>query len=440
MGKAKKEKTGIPSYTMGVVSNVMSYIVVSNLTYCLTQSAAMAAGTVGAIFLLSRLLDGVSDIIGGFIIDHTNTRWGKARPFDLVSIPLWISIVLCFSVPELSTVGKIIWVFLTYNLSQTVCYTLINGANPVRLKRSIKEEYRVKAVAIGAFITTVVSTAVGIAMPILISIFENRAHGWTIISSIFAVLGIALSMFCFFTLKERDDAEDDSNAGTEVITSDKLSFVESAKLLFKNPYVFISTFALMMLSILNNLSAVANYYFSFVVGDISLASIASLVSILGIALIAVMPAIQKKVGCRGTFVLGMLILAVGHMAKLIMPVSVLWLAACGALATGGQVLAGSTRAIVNIDCMNYGQRQTGVQLEGLYSCVNGFGDKVGLGLGSFLLGFIMDIAGFDGQLAVQSASAITSIKLLYTVVPAVVAIIGVVIMLFYNEKIVRGEN
>lgn len=49
----------------------------------------------------------------------------------------------------------------------------------------------------------------------------------------------------------------------------------------------------------------------------------------------------------------------------------------------------------------------------------------------------MDIAGFDGQLAVQSASAITSIKLLYTAVPAVVAIIGVVIMLFYNEKVVK---
>lgn len=247
-------------------------------------------------------------------------------------------------------------------------------------------------------------------------------------------------MFCFFTLKERDDAEDDSNAGTEVITSDKLSFAESAKLLFKNPYVFISTFAFMMLSVLNNLSAVANYYFRFVVGDISLASIASLVSVLGIALIAVMPVIQRKIGCRGTFVFGMLILALGHMAKLLMPVNVLWLAACSALTTGGQVLTGSTRTIVNIDCMNYGQRQTGVQLEGLYSCVNGFGDKVGLGLGSFLLGFIMDIAGFDGQLAVQSASAITSIKLLYTAFPAVVAIIGVAIMLFYNEKIVKGEN
>ncbi|MDE7202302.1 MAG: glycoside-pentoside-hexuronide (GPH):cation symporter [Lachnospiraceae bacterium] len=435
MAKVKKEKTGIASITMGGIGNVMSYLIVSNLTYCLTESAAMAAGTVGTIFLVSRLFDGVTDLIAGYIIDHTNTKWGKARPFDLVTIPLWLFIVLCFSVPGLSNVGKVIWVAVTYNLSQSVCYTLVNGAYPVRLKRSIKEEHYVKAMSIGSFANTIVSLAVSILMPVLIAVFEDMSFGWTIISSIYAVVGISLTLTQFFTLKELDAEED---AEQKTISSDKLSVKESVRILFQNPYVFISAAAFIMLSVVNNLSAVANYYFTYVIGNIALASIVGLISVLGMGCVLFLPALQKRIGSRGAVVTGLAALAAGNFAKIVMPTNVLWISICTAIASGGQVLVGGMRNIINIDCMNYGKRKSGVEMEGLYACVNGFGDKIGLGLGSFLVGSILELGGYDGQLAVQSASAIASIKFVYIGVPAICAVIGIILIMFYNEKVVKN--
>ncbi len=437
MSKEPREKSGVASLTIGSTGYVMSSFVIANLTFYLTNSAAMAAGTVGTIFLASRLLDGVSDIIGGFIIDHTHTRWGKARPFDLVCIPLWICVVLCFSVPNLSNVGKIIWVLLTYNLTQSVCYTLIGGANAIRLKRSIKEKYRTSAVSITAIANTLISVVINTAMPILIGKFGDRPHGWTIISGIFAVVGIAMTMFMFFTLKELPEEELGEGAAVQASAS-RLSFVDSVKVLLKNRYVFIATAAFLLFSIIVNFSSVQNYYFTYIVGDIAKAAPVGMVSVLGVALVAFLPALQKKFGSKMTAMIGFGVFIFGFLARLVMPVSVAWLSICAIFATGGQVLVGGTRVLINIDCMTYGQRTSGEDIDGLYSAINGFSEKVGMGLGSWILGFIMDLTGFDGTLASQGSAALTSIRMLYTVIPAVVAILAMVILYFYNEKKVRG--
>ena len=79
-----------------------------------------------------------------------------------------------------------------------------------------------------------------------------------------------------------------------------------------------------------------------------------------------------------------------------------------------------------IDCMDYAEYKSGIRAEGIYTCASGFCSKVGLGLGSALLGIVTALGGYDGKLAVQSASANTSIILSYTVVPAVLFFIAVV--------------
>ena len=51
--------------------------------------------------MVARLLDGVSDIIMGIIIEKTNSKWGKARPWLLwMSIPLIITFFMAFHIPE----------------------------------------------------------------------------------------------------------------------------------------------------------------------------------------------------------------------------------------------------------------------------------------------------------------------------------------------------
>ena len=73
----------------------------SYLTLYYTDSVGLAAAAIGTMMLLTRLLDGISDLIMGSIIDRTHTKWGKARPWILwTAIPMGLGLVLMFSVPS----------------------------------------------------------------------------------------------------------------------------------------------------------------------------------------------------------------------------------------------------------------------------------------------------------------------------------------------------
>ena len=67
--------------------NVMSTILAAFLLSYYTDSAMMGMAAIGTMFLISRVLDGITDVAMGGIVDKTNTRWGKARPWLLVSAP-----------------------------------------------------------------------------------------------------------------------------------------------------------------------------------------------------------------------------------------------------------------------------------------------------------------------------------------------------------------
>ena len=90
--------------------------------------AGVSAAAVGTIMLISRLFDGVSDLIMGIIVDRTKSKHGKARPWILrMAIPFAVSGILLFAVPtSWGTAAKLVYVFITYNLVSTVIYTAIN--------------------------------------------------------------------------------------------------------------------------------------------------------------------------------------------------------------------------------------------------------------------------------------------------------------------------
>lgn len=64
-----KERIG---YGVGDFANNMMYTPVNSFfTYFLTNVAGLGAGVVGTILLVSRLLDGVSDLIVGSLMENT---------------------------------------------------------------------------------------------------------------------------------------------------------------------------------------------------------------------------------------------------------------------------------------------------------------------------------------------------------------------------------
>lgn len=106
---------------------VMAGMVNSLLTLFYTDYANVPIATVGLVMLISRFFDGTSDVIIGVLVNRTHSRRGKARPWLLwMALPYVICSISLFCVPQTSTTLQFWYIFVTYNLLATVCYTAIN--------------------------------------------------------------------------------------------------------------------------------------------------------------------------------------------------------------------------------------------------------------------------------------------------------------------------
>ena len=195
----------------------------------------LAAATIGTLMLLTRLLDGVSDLIMGSIIDRTHTRWGKARPWILwTAIPMGLGLVLMFSVPDaLSDSGKFVYASITYVVMAVVVYTACNlSYNTLLSLEAPDPKDRVTMSSIRFFVT----------MSVVLFINYNcnnfvEKFGWTGMSVIFGVIGAAFLLITFWGTKERVNIEKNSAKEND---KDQRNVKESFKILFQNKYFFVT--------------------------------------------------------------------------------------------------------------------------------------------------------------------------------------------------------
>ena len=129
--KMEKKKLSVSTrlcYAGGDVGcNIVFGMIGTLLTLFYTDYVGISAATVGLVMLLSRCFDGFSDLVMGVIVERTNSKWGKSRPWLLwMSIPFALSAVLLFTVPRTTGMLQFLYLFVTYNFCTTICYTAIN--------------------------------------------------------------------------------------------------------------------------------------------------------------------------------------------------------------------------------------------------------------------------------------------------------------------------
>lgn len=77
------------AYGLGDTAQNIVWGAMSILTFFYTDYAGVEPAVVGLVMLLSRCFDGVSDVVMGFFVEKTNSKWGKSRPWILwTSLPL----------------------------------------------------------------------------------------------------------------------------------------------------------------------------------------------------------------------------------------------------------------------------------------------------------------------------------------------------------------
>ncbi|HBH3128530.1 TPA: MFS transporter, partial [Clostridioides difficile] len=116
----EKNKLGVWRQRIGYGSsdlacNLIWQMISLYLLYFYTDVMGLSAVAISFMFVVTRVIDGVTDLLVGYCIDKTNTRWGKSRPYFLFgAVPFALFAVLAFSVPKISSNGKLIYAYVTY--------------------------------------------------------------------------------------------------------------------------------------------------------------------------------------------------------------------------------------------------------------------------------------------------------------------------------------
>lgn len=190
----------------GCAANVYVAMAGTFLTAFYTDTAGIAAAAVGTMMLLARILDGITDLAMGAIVDRSRSRYGKARPWVLWSAPLMcIGLISLFAVPSgLNPGGKLAYIYVSYIFMNCLVYTANNlPYNALLSRMTLNVQGRATTASI-RFIMTQITTLIinAVTMPLV------AACGWIKASVIFGITEMVL-LVCFLFCKEHigEDAE-----------------------------------------------------------------------------------------------------------------------------------------------------------------------------------------------------------------------------------------
>lgn len=140
----KAEKVGLDKlllWNSSSCSVALSTLMLGYVTFYCTDVLQLAPALVGTLFMVSKIFDSFTDIVAGFIVDRTQTRWGKGRPYEIFMLFLWLSTWLLFSCPtSFATAAKCIWIFCMYTFMNSICVTFLNANNVVYMVRAFENK------------------------------------------------------------------------------------------------------------------------------------------------------------------------------------------------------------------------------------------------------------------------------------------------------------
>lgn len=410
----------LPQAASGVALMLLGYV-----TYYATNVLGLPPALVGTLLLGSKIFDGITDILAGFIIDKTNTKIGRGRPYDFAYAGLALFTPILFSIPKMGTAGTAAVLFIIYFIIFSIFQTLYGCAGPVYLARAVEgKDFQITVNTVSTLLTAASGMGMGIIVPqILAEIGTDRAE-WSKFAWKLMIPCVILSLVRVFLIKERSQSD--------VKTAQKMDLKSSAGLLIHNKYVLVYAGALLFANIASNLSQSHTYYFQYIVGDIGKMSLFSVGSMVAPLSMMFFPALTKRMGLKKLMIAGLICGVIGSLMPMAGPENMAVLVISNAFRGISTMPVFALSANAVIDCMDYGEWKFGKRGEGIYSCILGFCTKVGIGLASWSIGMITALGGFDGTAATQTPSALFSIRFLFTVFPAFLLVGAMICLHFYT--------
>jgi len=437
----KKEKVNDPGrvgagrllawQSRAISTSVQAVLIGYLMVYC-TNALGMSAALVGTLLMASKIVDGFTDLFAGFLVDRTNTKIGRGRPYEVCILGLWLTTWLAFSCPaSMTMVVKCVWVVASYIMAQAIFMTFLNASNTVYMVRAFNNDKAyITLNSIGGFVSVFVVIIFNVMFPMFEAKIISSAPGWSRLVGFIAFPLAIIGLLRFFFIKEDKQVEAKSQ--------EAVRFSDVKVLLKSNKYMYIVSLIYFVNSISGSMG-VTNYYYLYIVKNVGIMGVMSLFTVIAMFTLLFYPKILKKVSITHFMQFGMLLYIVSGTLNFFAGKNLPILGIASVIAGVAALPISFLSGLLIIDCAEYNEWQGRPRMEGTLGCVTGFANKLGSAFGSFLLGALLSAAGFDGSAQVQSASAIAMIRFLFSFMMTIFGLLVAISLCFYKLEKMKPQ-
>ncbi|MCH5464360.1 MFS transporter [Levilactobacillus tujiorum] len=418
-----------------MAGNLIWQIVGLYLLFYYTTVVGISPAFVGTLFFVVRIIDAFDGVVYGFLIDHTHSKYGKARPYFLwFGIPLGILTMLLFFNPSFggNKIFQLAWISIVYTLFSLV-YSGANTPITAILPSLTKDPDERTNLASARMVMTNIGTAVigAISLPMVARLGgKNAEKGWMIWGIFIGLAIIVLFFSSFANLREKDDITENAEGESEI--KGHLSVKESLKGAVKNkPWVALSLSFILLQTFWVIRMQTAVYYLTYVYRRADLVGAFN-----GLVIVAVVgnlsvPFLSKIMKHRNVMILSMITFGIGEVIMSFKSIPLLFAGNVIALVAMGAAF--SISFVMIADTVEYSRSELHIDEPGILSSVPMVGAKLGMGFGGLVSGWLLSWGGFQATAKIQGAKALTAISTSFVWLPIILALIIVgILYIFYK--------
>lgn len=401
-------------YLIGPMGAVLLNAVLASYLNVYYTDVLKMTGVWGGLFLtvfplISKIIDAITNVIMGYVIDRTDSKQGKARPWLLVSAPLVaITGILLFVVPQSSQRAQIIWVLVSYNLFYSIAFTIYSMSHGLMVPLSTRNLKQRGVLSVFNNVATIMVSGIVVALlfPMLVMpLIGTNQQAWLTLMSLLSILAFPLIMIEYYFTKERITEE------TRDVRQEPVPYRQQFRSVMGNKYWWLIVIYLFLYTFASNIKNTSLiYYCNYVLGHYNDGITQTMVSIIGglpmgIGLLIVWP-LTKRFGKRNTTLFGFSLAVLGGIVCWLSPYNMTVVLIGQFIKNMGTIPASYVFPALFADVLDHVEWKNGYRCDGISASMNSVLLTVcaGLSLGTFNL-----MLGLTGDYQAPVFDALTGV-------------------------------
>lgn len=434
MNLSTREKA---SYGMGAVGKDLVYCLVSSFFMYYCTSVLKVSGTfVGILFMVARVFDALNDPFMGIVVEKTNTKWGKFRPWLLVGTLLnAVVLVFMFGTPSnLSGVGLLVYISVIY-IMWGITYTIMDipyWSMIPAITRSGKDRENMSVIARSC---AGIGAAIGTAFTMkLVTVFggKNELQGFRVVGIIVAVIFVIAIVICVMNIKE------------QVVEKKKsVTIKQMFRSLAQNDQALVIVISIIMFNASLYLTQqLAIYFFKYDIGNKDLYGVFGTVGgATQIIAMMLLPVLRKKFESKKILVGAISVTLFGYTMLFVLGMlnsrNMILLCIAAMIIFFGFGLATVLTTIFLADTVDYGEWKDNQRNESVIFSLQTFVVKLASAVSVLVAGVGIDIIGLNEDVITQSTHTIIGLRFIMCIVPMIGLVLSI---LFFVKKYKLDQN